>query len=85
MEELFRMFNNGMEGAVIHCDDKRCEIKGNPASVLTLLANIFEGLIKNGIEKEDIIKALDVATMNDEELNLELLNSLKEFLENMKK
>ena len=79
------MFENDMEGAIIRCDNNGCKIQGSKSAVLTLLGHIFKALIKSGLDKEDIEKALDIATMDDEQLNKELLVELRDFLENMQK
>lgn len=85
MRELFKEISNkDMEGAIIKCDMCGCQIKGSPSAVLTLLTNIFNGLMKSGLDENDILNALRVAKMDEKELSKELLKQMKTFFENMK-
>lgn len=85
MEDFFKMMEEDMKGAIIKCDDNNCKIQGSKSAILTLLTHIFTGLIKSGLTKEDIIGALDIATMDDKELNKKVLKEMKEFIEKMQK
>ena len=78
MEELFKYYEKTMGEAKIYCDGRGCQIKGTREAVLTLLTNIFEALIKNGISINDINEALKLATMSDKEAKIEMLKNLKE-------
>lgn len=64
---------------MIKANKNSVEIKGTEPELLTELAIIIKNLHED-VSKEQIIKAVDLAFMTEEELEANLKNKVKEFL-----
>ena len=69
----------------IKASDRGCSVimQGPKEALLAILSNIFEGFIKKGIfDKEDLITAIDLATMDEEELKA-IDENIEDFLDHI--
>ena len=81
MKELTKLFEEQMDTACIHIDNKKTEIKGCAPALLTLYCNLSRILLDcDDIDVSDLNKAIKLATMSDEEIHKSSLKRIKEIL-----
>jgi hypothetical protein len=103
-KDVKEAFNEAIEGATkgdgkdfeafILVTDKQTAVCGTGVEMLTLLAMVISDLAEEGLPKEEILKAVDLAYMSNGELkkmadkkvegNKEQLEKMKEFIEALK-
>lgn len=57
---------------MIKCDKFILEIDGSEPAIMTELTAILKGLMKNGIKEEQILDALRISKMTEEEIENEI-------------
>ena len=57
---------------MIKCDKFSLEINGSESEIMTELTVILKGLIENGIKEEEILDALKISKMTEEEVENEI-------------
>ncbi|MBQ2350406.1 MAG: hypothetical protein II393_04005 [Cytophagales bacterium] len=91
VEEVFERTIKDAKGvakgfsAFVFVTDKQTAIYGTGAEVLALLASVINDLGEKGLPKEEIQKVIDVAYMDDEELEKEAKKCEKKAKESLKK
>lgn len=84
------MLDQNYKIGIIHSNGKTAiELNGTPIALLSGLNTLVEQLYKNGIDKEIIKRAVDLAFLTPAEAekkakdNIEKLKAIKKFLEDM--
>lgn len=72
-------------GAFILVTDNQTAICGTGAELLALLAMVISDLAEKGLPKEEMIRAVDVAYLSDEELEKESEKAVKKNKGNIEK
>lgn len=72
-------------GAFILVTDNQTAICGTGAELLVLLAMVISDLAEKGLPKEEMIRAVDVAYLSDEELEKETEKAVKKNKGNIEK
>ena len=57
---------------MIKCDKSNLEIAGSVPAIMTELTAILKGLMESGIEEEEILDALRMSKMTEEEVDNEI-------------